>query len=201
MFTGIIEALGIVHSVSAGEEGSRLVVAARAIARETAIGDSIAVNGVCLTAVEAGPETLAFDAIPETLRRSNLGELSAGDVVNLERPLAAGARLSGHFVQGHVDGVGRVAAVREEGSSVRIGIAIPPELRRYVVEKGSVAVDGISLTAAAVTADSFEVAIIPHTRAVTTLGRKGIGASLNLEVDILAKYVENLLAGRSAEGD
>src|SRR5438067_7134663 len=143
MFTGIIEALGTVRSLESTSAGARLVVEAGTIARETAVGDSVAVNGVCLTAVDTGPEALIFEAIPETLRRSNLGELRAGDVVNLERPLAAGARLSGHFVQGHVDGVGRIAAVREEGSSAHIGVAIPPELRRYVVEKGSVAVDGI----------------------------------------------------------
>jgi len=194
MFTGIIEALGTVRSIDATAAGARLVVEAGRLARETAAGDSVAVNVVCLTAVEAGEETLSFDAIPETLRRSNLGELQPGDVVNLERPLAAGARLSGHFVQGHVDGAGRIAAITEDGDSLRIRIDMPAALRRYVVEKGSVAVDGISLTVASMSDEAFEVAIIPHTRVVTTLGRKAPGASLNLEVDILAKYVESLLA-------
>src|SRR5581483_462264 len=157
-----------------------LVVDAGDLAGGTAVGDSIAVNGVCLTAVAIDPPTLSFDAIPETLRRSNLGGLRSGAVVNLERPLAASGRLSGHFVQGHVDGVGRIAAEVEEGESLRVRIEVPAGLRRYLVEKGSVAVDGISLTVAAVTADGFEVALIPHTGAVTTLGQRHRAEAVNL---------------------
>jgi riboflavin synthase len=197
MFTGIIEALGTVAEIQARPEGARLIVEAPSVAEGTAIGDSVAVNGVCLTAVAVAPPRLAFDAIPETLRRSDLGQLRVGDRVNLERPLPAGGRLSGHFVQGHVDGTGRIQGIMNEGTSQRIRISLPPDLRRYVVEKGSIAVDGISLTVAALDADAFEVAIIPHTRAVTTLGQKAAGAEVNLEVDILAKYVDALLRGRN----
>lgn len=193
MFTGIIEALGTVREVRDLGGLTRLTVDAGELASGTAIGDSVAVNGVCLTAVEVAPPSLAFEAIPETLRRTNLGELRAGDRVNVERPLAAGARLSGHFVQGHVDGVGEIAGLSEEGDSLRIRIGAPPELLRYVVEKGSIAVDGISLTVAGCDAAGFEVAIIPHTRSVTTLGRAAPGRRVNLEVDILAKYVEKLV--------
>src|SRR5262249_6412226 len=151
--------------------GARLVIDAGPLAAETAVGDSVAINGVCLTAVEVGPEQLAFDAIPETLRRSNPGALRPGAPANLERPLAARGRLSAHVVQGHVDGRGQIAARVEGGDALRIAIALPAALRRYIVEKGSIAVDGISLTVAAITPAGFEVAIIPHTRAVTTLGR------------------------------
>ena len=193
MFTGIIESLGSVAEIRTTPEGARLVIDAPDVAPGTAIGDSVAVNGVCLTAVQVSPPRLAFDAIPETLQRSNLGELQVGDAVNLERPLPAGGRLSGHFVQGHVDGIGRISGIMEEGTSHRVRITLPPDLRRYVVEKGSVAVDGISLTVAACDDEAFEVAIIPHTRAVTTLGRKREGDRVNLEVDILAKYVESLI--------
>jgi riboflavin synthase len=155
----------------------------------------VAVNGVCLTVVEALGSRLAFDAVPETLRRSNLGALSAGSRVNLERPLAANGRLSGHFVQGHVDGVGRIANVTPEGEGVRARIEAPPALTRYVVEKGSIAADGCSLTVAACGGEWFEVALIPHTLAVTILGGWNPGTTVNLEVDILAKYVEKLVQG------
>lgn len=195
MFTGIIERLGTIAEIRASPAGSRLVVDAGDLAREVAVGDSVAVNGICLTAVAIAPPTLAFDAIPETLRRSNLGELRPGSPVNLERPLAANGRLSGHFVQGHVDGTARIAGLREDGDSLRVRIAPPPDLMRYVVEKGSVAVDGISLTIAACDERGFEVALIPHTRAVTTLGLRAEGDTVNLEVDILAKYVEKLAHG------
>jgi riboflavin synthase len=195
MFTGIIESVGAVAEVRTSPAGARLVIEAARAAQDAAVGDSIAVNGVCLTAVEVAPPQLRFDVVHETLRRSNLGELAAGDEVNLERPLAAGGRLSGHFVQGHVDATGQVRSLVEEGDSLRIGISAPASVLRYVVEKGSIAVDGISLTVAARDESGFEVAVIPHTRAITTLGRKLPGQTVNLEVDILAKYVEQLAAG------
>ena len=196
MFTGIIEGMGEVLAFDRTEAGARLRLAAGPVAEGARIGDSVAINGTCLTVVALDGDRLEFEAVPETLRRTNLGELAAGARVNLERPLRAGGRLDGHIVQGHVDGTGHVAAVTPEGDSLRIQIAAEPELLRYVVEKGSIAVDGISLTVAAVDYAGFEVAIIPHTAAVTTLGQRAPGAKVNLEVDILAKYVERLLAPR-----
>jgi riboflavin synthase len=158
------------------------------------VGDSIAVNGVCLTAVAVDPPgTISVEAVPETLRRSNLGGLERGDRVDLERPLAAAGRFDGHVVQGHVDGIGTVRAVGVEGESRRYWFDVPPPLLRYLVEKGSVAVDGVSLTVSAVDAGGFEVVLIPHTLRETVLGLRGPGDVVNLEVDVLAKYVERLL--------
>jgi riboflavin synthase len=154
------------------------------------------VNGVCLTVTACQGGKLAFDAVPETLRRSTLGALRTGDAVNLERSLAVGARLGGHIVQGHVDAMGRIAALRPEGDATLVTVAAPPEVMRYVVEKGSIAVDGISLTVAACTAGDFTLSIIPHTWQVTNLRDRRVGDGVNLEVDILAKYVERLLAPR-----
>jgi riboflavin synthase len=196
MFTGLIEEVGTVLTVrhSAGE--SRLAVHAPRVGPGTAVGDSICVNGVCLTVVAGTAGRLEFEAVAETLRRSNLGELRPGDRVNLERAMGAGGRFGGHIMQGHVDAIGRVARIVPEANSHVITVEAPPEVMRYVVEKGSVALDGISLTVAAVTGPAFTVAIIPHTWAVTTLGGRKPGDRLNLEVDILAKYVERLLEAR-----
>jgi riboflavin synthase alpha subunit len=182
MFTGLVRDVGRVTSFDDG----RLVVEA-----ETAgeLGDSIAVDGVCLTVVESGGGRLAFDVVPETVSRVK----PFGERVNLEPALRVGEPLGGHYVQGHVDGVGAVAAVMVEEDGLRVRIEAPPELLRYLVEKGSVAVDGVSLTVAAVDGTGFEVALIPHTLEVTTLGRVASGASVNLEADVLAKYVERLL--------
>jgi riboflavin synthase len=190
MFTGIVREVGEVVAVEEGGGPVRLRIRAPETAAETAVGDSVAVNGVCLTAVEAADGVLAFDAVPETLRRSSLGDLTSGAGVNVEPALRIGEPLGGHFVQGHVDGVGRVRVVDEEG----IEVEAPAELLRYCVEKGSIAVEGVSLTIAALAEDGFSVALIPHTRAETTLGRLREGDEVNLEADLLAKHVERLLA-------
>jgi riboflavin synthase len=184
MFTGIVREVGRVASF----DGSRLVVDAETQAAE---GDSVAVDGVCLTVV--GDGKLAFDVVPETLARTTLGGLSPGDGVNVEPALRAGEPLGGHYVQGHVDGVGRLRAIGEDGEHTWFDA--PPELARHIVEKGSIAVDGVSLTIAAVDDQGFAVALIPHTLAATTLGSLGPGDAVNLETDVLAKYVEKLVAG------
>lgn len=194
MFTGIIEELGTVSAVQAGSAGSHLQVRCRAVLEDMTEGASVAVNGVCLTAVDLRPDSFAADLAPETLRRSNLGELRAGARVNLERPLAPTGRLSGHIVQGHVDGTGEflsLDALGEENWWLRI--RVPAELDRFLVYKGSIAIDGISLTIAALEAGILSVTIIPHTYRTTTLGGYRPGARVNLECDILAKHVEKLL--------
>jgi riboflavin synthase len=193
VFTGIVRERGRVASVGGGDEGVRLVVEAPGTAPGVAIGDSVAVNGVCLTAVEAGDGTLAFDAVPETLARTSLGRLAPGAPVNLEPALRAGDPMGGHVMQGHVDGLARVRSVEPEGDGRRIWIDVPNGLLRYTVEKGSIAVDGVSLTVAALDDGGFAVALIPHTLAETTLGSLAAGDEVNLEVDVLAKYVERLL--------
>jgi riboflavin synthase len=193
MFTGIVESLGTVRRITEVEGGRRLVLDAGDLAIGLKVGDSIAVNGVCLTAVESGRDGVTADVVAETLRRSNLGSVREGDPVNLERPMRADGRFDGHIVQGHVDATGEVASVVAEGESRLIRIAAPPDGLRYVVEKGSITVDGVSLTVTSADADSFEVALIPHTLSVTTLGFRRPGDRVNLEFDVLAKYVERLL--------
>ena len=192
MFTGLVETLGTVRRLAADDAGRLLVIAAPRIAPELQIGESVAVNGACLTVVQRDSEAFAFQAGPETLRRTNLGELAVGDRVNLERALRLNDRLGGHFVQGHIDGVGRIADRQRQGDWETVWFSCAPELTRCIVSKGSVAVDGISLTVVDVTADRFSVALIPHTLALTTLGFKPVGAAINLETDILAKYVAKL---------
>lgn len=192
MFTGIVREVGRVEAVETDGDGIRLRISAPATATEASIGDSVAVSGVCLTATAVADGRLVFDAVPETLRRSTLGRLAAGSDVNVEPALRADDRLGGHFVQGHADGVGRVRRADAEG----LEIAAAPEIMRYCVEKGSIAVEGVSLTIAGLSEDAFTVALVPHTRAATTLGRLGEGDEVNLEVDLLAKHVERLL-GRS----
>jgi riboflavin synthase len=196
VFTGIVRELGRVESVEGGEQGVRLRLRAPETARATHVGDSVALNGVCLTATEVDGSVLSFDAVPETISRSALGRLEAGAPVNVEPALRAGEPLGGHIVQGHVDGVGAVRSAEPEGEGVRLAIDVPPDLLRYCVEKGSLTVDGVSLTVAALDANGVEIALVPHTLAVTTLGTAGRGDSVNLEVDVLAKYVERLLAAR-----
>lgn len=196
MFTGIVEELGEIVSITGNEDGVRLKVRAGAVLEGAKIGESIAVSGVCLTIVDLDDESFASDVVAETLRRTTLGGLKPGDPVGLERPLRLDQRLGGHIVQGHVDGVGTITAIRPEGDGIWMEITPPPALMRYVVEKGSVAVDGVSLTVAAITdAPGIAVALIPHTLAITTLGRWGVGDRVNIEVDILAKHVEKLLEG------
>jgi riboflavin synthase len=192
MFTGIVEELGRVRALEDRGGGARLVVHGATVSRDSSVGDSVAVNGVCLTAVEVTGEALSFDLGLETLDRSTLGRLRAGDPVNLERPVTLATRLGGHLVQGHVDGVAPVRSVDRNGAGTSVRIALPPSLRPYVVERGSIAVDGVSLTVTVVDDEGFEVALIPHTLAATTLGTREPGDGVNLEADVVAKYVENL---------
>ena len=193
MFTGIVRELGRVVSVNGGEEGIRLVVSAPETASTTGIGDSISIGGACLTAVAVEDGTIAFDAVPESLARTTLGSLRDGSPVNVERALRVGDALGGHFVQGHVDTVGRVRAVEREGESRRLWVEAPDKVLRYCVEKGSIAIEGVSLTIASLADDAFAVALVPHTLAVTTLGALRPGDGVNLEVDLLAKYAERLI--------
>ncbi|HJQ75745.1 MAG TPA: riboflavin synthase [Acidimicrobiia bacterium] len=193
MFTGIVEYKGTVTSTDRGEGRMRIGVTAPEMG-EVPIGASIAVNGVCLTAVESGDGHVALDLIPETLSRSNLGELIEGTEVNLERPMPADGRFDGHIVQGHVDGTGRVRSVtRDDDGAVLMTVDVKPNLLRYIVEKGSITVDGVSLTVASVDESGFSIALIPHTLEVTTLGMRTEGDKVNLETDVLAKYVDRLL--------
>ena len=193
MFTGIIEELGTVRSIEMRGENARLVIEAHVVTDGTSHGDSIAVNGVCLTALDLQPDSFAADVSRETLLRSTLGNLKPGTPVNLERAVTPATRLGGHIVQGHVDARGTFAGVEDHGESWTIKIAYPKEIARYLVFKGSVAVEGISLTIAGLTDDYFEVAIIPKTWEVTNLSRLRPGDDVNLEVDVIAKYVERLL--------
>lgn len=197
MFTGLVEESGTIIAITQEGHTARLTVQAPTVHEGTRPGDSIAINGCCLTAVAHEGDRLTFEAVPETLARTNLGELRPGDRVNLERPLAVGARLGGHFVQGHIDGVGTILAVQPEENAVVFEIGAPPELRRYIVHKGSVTVDGVSLTVAEVRPESFTVWMIPHTREITTLGQRKAGDRVNLECDLLGKYIERLLAERA----
>jgi riboflavin synthase len=192
MFTGIVREVGTVDSFV----GSRLVVTGPGTAAGVAVGDSVSVAGVCLTVVEAAEGRLSFDVVPETLARTALGRLEPGDSVNLEPALRVGDPLGGHVVQGHVDAVGRVRSIEPEEESRRVWVDAPESVVRYCLEKGSIAVDGVSLTVAALDDDGFEVALIPHTLEVTTLGRLEPGDHVNLETDVLAKVVERLLAAR-----
>jgi riboflavin synthase len=195
MFTGLVADLGIVATVDRSLEGARLTFES-ALADQLREGDSVAVNGVCLTAVGLCGPRFGADVMEESLRRSALGELAEGDRVNLELALRAGDRLGGHVVQGHVDGIGVIGAVREEGFARIVTVEAGPDVLRYVVEKGSIAVDGVSLTVARVDEQGFDVSLIPETLERTTLGRAAVGRPVNLEVDVFAKYVEKLLAGR-----
>jgi len=192
MFTGIVREVGIV----AAFDGSRLVVSAPETAAAAAVGDSVSVAGTCLTVVAAEEGRLSFDVVPETLSRTALARLAPGDRLNLEPSLRIGDRLGGHVVQGHVDAVGRVRSVTPEADGRRVWIDAPDAVLAYCIEKGSIAVDGVSLTVAALDDEGFEVALIPHTLAVTTLGRLQPGDEVNLEADVLGKVVERLVAGR-----
>ena len=194
MFTGIIEELGRVCSIERRGEGVRLTVEARVVAEGTREGDSISVNGVCLTALDVRPDSFAADGSRETLQRSTLGNLRAGSVVNLERAVTPATRLGGHIVQGHVDARGRFLGAEEHGGSWTVRIAYPPEMAPYLVFKGSVAIEGISLTVAGLSDEHFEIAVIPKTWAVTNLSRLRPGDPVNLEADVIAKYVERILS-------
>ncbi len=189
MFTGIVEEMGRVAS----RGGGRLVIEASLVLEDAAIGSSIAHNGCCLTVAERGEGWYAVDMVPETLGRTNLGDLGSGDPVNLERPVRLTDRLGGHLVQGHVDGTAEVDSVIEDGDARRMWLRTDDALMRFIVEKGSIAIDGVSLTVASVKDDRFEVALIPHTLAVTTLGHAEPGTGVNVEIDVIAKYVERLM--------
>jgi riboflavin synthase len=194
VFTGIVEAVAEVAAIEPRGAGARLRVLAPAIAAETRIGDSIAVNGCCLTVAERGASAIAFDAVRETLDRTALGALRPGGRVNLERALRADGRLDGHIVQGHVDETGRVRELRREASDTRLFVAASASFTDWLVEKGSVAVDGVALTVVGLARDGFDVALIPHTLEVTTLGALAPGQAVNLEADVLGKYVRRYLA-------
>jgi riboflavin synthase len=196
MFTGLIAELGTVRAFERDGTGATLSIAS-SLAPELAEGDSIAVNGACLTATQIDAEGFSAQAMNETLARTALGELVPAARVNLELPVQAGERLGGHFVQGHVDGIGVLRATHEEGISRVLEVRVPAALSRYLVEKGSVAVDGVSLTVSALLPDGFEVSLIPETLQRTSLGRADVGARLNIEVDILAKHIERLLEVRT----
>jgi riboflavin synthase len=198
VFTGIVREIGTVEAVERVQGGSRLRVRASETAARSSIGDSIAVNGVCLTVAAGADGALVFDAVPETLRRSALGGLEVGDRVNIEPALAAGDPLGGHFVQGHVDALGRVRSLEPEGEGRRLVLDLPAEVALLCVEKGSIAIDGVSLTIAALSPQGVEIALVPHTLAVTTLVDLDPGDVVNVEADILAKHVERLLRARGS---
>jgi len=193
VFTGIIEEVGRVISAQSG----KMAIATGDVLRGLEVGGSIAVNGVCLTITSFNSSSFSVDIMLETLRRSNLGLLSAGDRVNLERPLALDGRLGGHLVQGHIDATGRVGSIRWDGDAMVVRFEAPPEVMGYIVEKGFIAVDGVSLTVVTKDASSFQVSIVDYTRQHTTLGDRRVGDSVNMEVDIIAKYVEQLSQARS----
>jgi riboflavin synthase len=195
MFTGIVREKGRVAALNGGAAGIRLRIEAPATAAQVAVGDSVAISGCCLTVVAVENGALSFDAVPETLQRTSLGGLAPGGEVNLEPAIRAGEPLGGHMMQGHVDAVGTVRSVEPEGDGRRIWFDVPATVLRYVVEKGSIAVDGVSLTVAALDDEGLAVALIPHTLAETTLGDAEPGRPVNLEADVLAKYVERLLPG------
>ena len=192
MFTGIVEEVGNVKSVGSGQ----LTVSASAVLEATRLGDSMAVNGACLTVSAMNSGSLSVDVMPETLKRTNLGQLRPGSNVNLERALMVGARVGGHLVQGHVDATGRVVSLVREGGAVMAKLAAPPEVLRYVVEKGFIAADGVSLTVVGYDQSSFSVSLVGYTLNNTVLGSRKVGDQVNLEVDIIAKYVEKLREGR-----
>jgi riboflavin synthase len=193
MFTGIVEELGEVVAVARGADSAVLTLRGPLVTSDVGAGASIAVNGVCLTVVTHEAATFSVDVMAETLNRSSLGALTAGDVVNLERAMAASSRFGGHIVQGHVDGTGQIVARAPGDRWEVVQFTLPPQVSRYVVEKGSITVDGVSLTVSAVSDDTFSVSLIPTTLGLTTLGHKKVGDLVNLEVDVIAKYVERLL--------
>jgi riboflavin synthase len=193
MFTGLIEEVGTIQEIRPAGNAIHLKIRAKTILEDVALGDSIAVNGICLTVTHFDKSSFTVDVVPETMRRTSLHELSIGSPVNLERAMAMGKRFGGHIVSGHVDGVGRIAEIIDEDIAKVVRVTAPPEVLRYMVEKGSITIDGISLTVMDVGADSFRVSIIPHTWQVTVLRHRRVGSLVNLEVDIIGKYVERLL--------
>lgn len=200
MFTGIIEEVGTVESIQRSGNKSFIRIKAQKVLEDVKLGDSIAVNGVCLTVTDSGVSFFQADVMNETLSRSSLGNLHSGSLVDLERAMAANGRFGGHIVSGHIDGTGTVTDIKNDGIAVWYTVAAKPEIMRYIVEKGSIAIDGISLTVAKVTDSSFSVSVIPHTASQTVLGTKKAGDTVNLENDIIAKYVEKLMKPESPIG-
>jgi len=198
MFTGIIEETGIMLSIVQEQDSAALVISCSKVLEDTAVGDSIAVNGICLTVKDIDGKSFSADVMPETIRRSCLKETRPGMKVNLERAMA-GSRFGGHIVSGHIDGTGIICGIREEGNAVWYTINTDAELLMYIVSKGSITIDGISLTVTQVTDTAFQVSVIPHTRAITNLAEKENGSTVNLEVDIIGKYVEKFLAAKAKD--
>lgn len=195
MFTGIIEEVGTIQRIALKGISGQLAIKARKVLEGTKIGDSIAVNGICLTVTSLQPDGFTADVMAETVRRSSLSHAGSGDPVNLERAMAADGRFGGHIVSGHIDGTGQIRSFRQEGNAVWVEIETPPEILRLIVEKGSICIDGISLTVASVSDTGFAVSVIPHTGAETTLLKRKTGDRVNLENDVVGKYVERLLGG------
>lgn len=201
MFTGIIEGLGTITELRSSGQGTQVSVAADFSLEGTRIGDSISVNGVCLTAVRLGERRFSADVSPETLARSTFGRARIGERVNLERALRLSDRLDGHLVSGHVDGCGKIAGRSRDANAIRIDVEVPAALTRYMIEKGSVAVDGVSLTINSCATDRFQVSIIPHTARMTTVGIKTVGSEVHIETDLIGKYVERFLRGKKDPAD
>lgn len=199
MFTGIVEELGKIKKISQGADSARLLIEGAKVLEDVKIGDSIAVNGICLTVTEFNHIFFGVDVMAETLRKTNLLQLKPGDYVNLERALRLGDRLGGHIVSGHIDGVGTIVSMQKEDIAMLTEIKAPPKVMKYILTKGSVAIDGISLTVVNHTQDTFVVSLIPHTAKLTTLGYKKIGDQVNLESDIIGKYVEKLLGSENSQ--
>lgn len=193
MFTGIIEEIGKIRTVKSGEKSSMLTISAKKVLNNTVLGDSIAVNGICLTVTELGSDYFCADVMAETMRRTNLSQQKPGNFVNLERALTPLTRMGGHIVSGHIDGTGTITAYEKEDNATWVTVQTAEEILKYIVEKGSIAIDGVSLTVAYVDDICFKVSIIPHTSQQTTLLKKGVGNTVNLECDVIAKYVERLM--------
>lgn len=199
MFTGIIEEVGHIAAIKNGTASVRLTIAAEKVLADVNIGDSIAVNGTCLTVTQYTDKSFSADVMPESVRKTSLSELKTGSLVNLERALQVGARLGGHIVSGHIDGTGKLISKKPEDNAIIVAISAAKDILKYIVKKGSVTVDGISLTVVDVDSSKFSVSLIPHTASITTIGQKSTGASVNIETDILGKYVEKLLFLRETE--
>jgi riboflavin synthase len=196
MFTGLIEEIGVVQSIKKSAKSARITIKADKVLEEIKLGDSISTNGVCLTATEFSAKSFTVDVMAETMRRSNLKDFSPGQEVNLERAMRLGDRLGGHIVSGHIDGMGTIVNYQNEDNAVWITISSNPEILKYIVQKGSIAIDGVSLTVAYVDESVFKVSIIPHTKDATTLLRKKVGYDVNLECDVVGKYIEKLMGAK-----
>lgn len=201
MFTGIVEEIGVIESILLGSDSARIKINAKKVLQDVKLGDSISTNGVCLTVTEFSSKSFTVDVMAETMRRSGLGSLKKGDKVNLERALAVGDRLGGHLVSGHIDGTGTIKNLQREDNAIWITIGTSPDILRYIVLKGSIAIDGVSLTVAYVDNKAFKVSIIPHTQDETTLTKKSTGEKVNLECDMIGKYIEKFIYEKEAQAN